>query len=320
MKVLITGGAGFIGSHLADRLLARGDEVLVIDNYSTGRRDNLTPQDRLIVVEGTIAEETLVNNVFRDFKPQCVVHAAASYKDPDNWIEDTLTNVLGTVHVARAAKDTGVEKLVYFQTSLCYGLQPIEQPITLNHPLFSGKSPGGSSYAISKTGAEQFIELSGVDFVSFRLANAYGPRNLSGPLPTFFHRLTNNKACFVMDTRRDFIYVQDLVDAVEKAIDGKGGNGYYHISSGSDYSIKELFDNTVKALGLKLEEDVEVRPRNEDDVYTILLDPSRTNKDFDWQVTTPLEDGIRKAIEWYKEFGITQTYTHLKNVDGKSSD
>ena len=320
MRVLTTGGAGFIGSHLADRLLARGDEVLVIDNYSTGRRDNLSPQDNLTVVEGTIAEQSLVNNVFHEFKPEQVVHAAASYKDPEDWVEDALTNLLGTVHVVKVSKEVGVRKLVYFQTSLCYGLHPVEQPITLDHPLFSGKSPGGSSYAISKTGAEQYIELSGIDFVSFRLANAYGPRNLSGPLPTFFHRLTHNQPCFVMDTRRDFIYVQDLVDVVVKALDGMGQNGYYHISSGSDYSIKELFDCAVSALGIELEKEVEVRPRNKDDVYTILLDPSRTNREFDWEVTTPLEDGIRSTIEWYKEYGITQTYTHLKNVDGKSSD
>jgi UDP-glucose 4-epimerase len=300
MKVLITGGVGFIGSHLAERLLAKGDEVLVIDNYSTGRRDNLTPHKNLTVVEGTIADQALVDRVFDEFRPEQVVHAAASYKDPENWVEDTMTNVLGTVNIVKASKRLDVRRVIYFQTSLCYGLQPLEQPITLNHPLFSGKSPGGSSYAISKTSGEQYIELSGLDFMSFRLANAYGPRNLSGPLPTFFHRLTNNKPCFVMDTRRDFIYIGDLIEVVVRALNGMGSRGYYHISSGSDYSIKELFDGTVKALGIKLEKEVEVRPRGKDDVYTILIDPSKTNKDFDWKISTPLEAGIKAAIEWSK--------------------
>ena len=312
MKVLITGGAGFIGSNLADTLLARGDEVCVIDNYATGRRDNLTPHKRLRVVEGTIADKQFVDKVFHDFKPDKVVHAAASYKDPDNWEEDAATNVAGTINTLRASLREKVSRLVYFQTSLCYGLHPIEQPITLNHPYFSGKYAGGSSYAISKTSAEQYIELSGLDFISFRLANAYGPRNLSGPLPTFYHRLTNNLPCFVMDTRRDFIYVMDLIEVVVKALNGMGTTGYYHVSSGSDYSIKELFDATLKALGTTLEKDVEVRARNEDDVYTILIDPSKTNTDFQWKITTALEDGVRKAIEYYKEFGITQTYTHLR--------
>lgn len=313
MKILITGGAGFIGSHIADCLINRGDKVLSIDNYATGRRDNLTPHKNLTIVEGTIADANLVNDVFDDFQPDIVIHAAASYKDPNNWAEDSRTNVTGSAIVTQAAQRVGAKRLIYFQTALCYGLKPLEQPITLNHPILSQ----GSSYAISKTAGEQYIELSGIDYISFRLANAYGPRNLSGPLPTFFHRLTSNKPCFVMNTRRDFIYVSDLVDVVMKAIDGQGERGAYHISSGSDYSIKELFDATVKALQIELEQDVEVRERNPDDAYTILLDPSKTNKDFNWKVTTPLETGVQAAIEWYKQYGITQTYTHLKLEDKK---
>ncbi|MFM1547895.1 MAG: NAD-dependent epimerase/dehydratase family protein [Lentisphaeria bacterium] len=320
MKVLITGGGGFIGSHLADRLLAAGHDVAVIDNYQTGRRDNLTPQAKLTILEGTIADAATLDKLFDEFQPDQVVHAAASYKDPEDWEEDALTNVMGSINVARASKRLGVQRLIYFQTALCYGLHPVEQPITLNHPLFSGGFPGGSSYAISKTAAEQYLELSGAELISFRLANAYGPRNLSGPLPTFYHRLTNGLPCFVMDTRRDFIFVDDLIEVVVKALNGMGSQGYYHISSGTDYSIKELFDGTVKALEIQLDEEVEVRPRSEDDVFTILIDPSKTNQDFDWQASTPLEDGIKAAIEWYKEHGITQTFTHLKNVIEKRSE
>lgn len=313
MKVLITGGAGFIGSHLAEKLLERGDEVLVIDNYETGRKDNLTAHKNLTVIEGTIADGGLVDSAFADFKPEIVVHAAASYKDPTNWVQDVLTNELGTVNVVKAAQKLNVKRVVYFQTSLCYGLKPMEQPITLNHII----KPEGSSYAISKTAGESYIQLSGLDFISFRLANAYGPRNLSGPLPTFYQRLTTQKACFVMNTRRDFIFVDDLVEVVVKAVDGKGSKGAYHISTGSDYSIKELFDATTKALNITLEKDVEVRERSEDDVFTILIDPSKTNQDFDWKASTPLEVGVDRAINWYKANGITQTFTHLKPVDDK---
>jgi UDP-glucose 4-epimerase len=313
MKVLITGGAGFIGSHLADRLISRGDEVLVIDNYATGRKDNLTAHKNLTVVEGTIAESDLVFRLFEEFEPQCVAHAAAAYKDPDDWEEDARTNALGGAIVTQASLKSGVKRLIYFQTSLCYGVKPIEQPITLNHPI----RPGDSSYAISKTAAEQYIALSGIDFISFRLANAYGPRNLSGPLPTFYHRLTNDLKCFVMDTRRDFIFVRDLIDIVMMALDGKGESGYYHVSSGSDSSIKELFDATVEALGISLNEEVEVRERHPDDAYTILLDPSKTNKDFKWQASTPLSDGIQSAVEYYKQYGISETYTHLRNTGSK---
>lgn len=314
MRVLITGGAGFIGSHLADQLLARGDQICVIDNFATGRRDNLKAHDQLQLVEGSIADSALVDSTFTAFKPEVVVHAAAAYKDPDNWLEDAQTNVVGGVNIAKACMAQAVKRLIYFQTALCYGLNPLEEPITLTHPYYGGTHDGGSSYAISKTAAEQYIAMSGLDFVSFRLANAYGPRNLSGPLPTFYHRLTQGKPCFVMDTRRDFIFVNDLVEAVVKAVDGRGSKGYYHISSGSDYSIKELFDATLDALQIQLEKDVEVRPRNPDDAFTILLDPSKTEQDFDWRITTSLADGVAQAVAYYREFGISETYTHLKAV------
>ncbi len=310
MKVLITGGAGFIGSTIADRLLTRGDKVMVIDNYATGRRDNLTPHANLQVIEGDIANRNLVHRIFDEFVPEIVIHAAASYKDPNNWIEDARTNVEGTTIITQASDRLKVKRLIYFQTALCYGLHPIEQPITLNHPLH----PEGSSYAISKTAAEQYIALSGLDYLSFRLANAYGPRNLSGPLPTFYHRLINGKKCFVMNTRRDFIFVDDLVSVVMKAIDGEGTKGYYHISSGGDTSIKELYDETLSAMQFTPQEPVEERERNPDDVLSILLDPSKTNKDFNWRTTTSLKNGVKKTIEYYKKFGITETYTHLKST------
>ncbi len=307
MKVLITGGGGFIGSHLADRLLAGGHEVLVIENSAPGRRDNLSGHDALTVVEATIADPDAVNDTFSGFGPDVVVHAAAAYKDPDDWREDVLTNSYGGVNVVNATREAGVERLIYFQTALCYGTRPLEQPITLDHPIRPD-----SSYAISKTTAEQYIELSGLDFVSFRLANAYGPRNVSGPLPTFYHRLTEGKPCFVMDTRRDFIFIDDLVDVVMQAVVDGVGHGHYHVSTGSDYAIKELFDATLAALDITLEEDVEVRPRGEDDAYTILLDPSRIRADFGWDVKVPLEQGVARAIDYYREFGISETYTHLR--------
>jgi UDP-glucose 4-epimerase len=308
MKVLITGGAGFIGSHLNDHLLARGDEVLTIDNYATARRDNLTPHDNLRIIEGDIANQELVQSIFADFRPEVVVHAAASYKDPNNWVEDIKTNTLGTAHVVQACQGEKIQRLIYFQTSLCYGLMPLEQPITLSHPI----RPEGSSYAISKTAAEQYIQLSGLDYISFRLANVCGPRGLSGPLPTFYQRLSNKLKCFVVDTKRDFMFIQDLVDIVTMAIDGKGERGAYHVSSGSDYSIKELFDAVVKVMGITLDEEVEVRPRNPDDAPTILLDPSKTNQDFGWKATISLEAGVHETIEYYREYGVTETYTHLK--------
>jgi UDP-glucose 4-epimerase len=311
MKVLITGGSGFIGSHLADRLLARGDWVLAIDNFTTGRRDNLEPRPGLTLVEGDIADKATVEAAFADFAPDVVVHSAASYKDPNDWIGDARVNAMGTAMVVHAAKAAKVRRFVYFQTALCYGVKPLQQPITLDHPIL----PGNSSYAISKTAGEQYVQLSGLDWVSFRLANAYGPRNISGPLPTFFKRLSEGKPCFVVDTRRDFVYVDDMIDCAEKACDGKG-SGVYHLSSGSDYSIKELFDATVAAMRINLERPVEERPRNPDDAPSILLSPERTAKNFGWATKTRLADGVLRTVEYYRERGIEQTFTHLEQHKG----
>lgn len=288
--------------------MAEDHEVLVIDNYATGRRDNLDEHDGLTIVEDTIEDAGAVDRAFQSFGPEAVVHAAASYKDPEAWGADVTTNTLGTANVVKATQAVRVNRIVYFQTALCYGTTPEEQPVTLDHPIRPD-----SSYAISKTAGEQYIEMSGLDFVSLRLANAYGPRNISGPLPTFFQRLTAGKPVFVMDTRRDFIYVDDLIDVVMDAVVEGKGHGHYHASSGSDFSIKELFDATLAALPeVELDEEVEVRPKGEDDAYTILLDPSRIREDLGWEPQTPLDDGVRKAIEYYRERGIVETYTHLK--------
>jgi UDP-glucose 4-epimerase len=306
--VLITGGAGFIGSHLADRLTAADHQVVVVDNFATGRRDNVEDGNGLTVVEADIADASALDRAFEALgAPDVVVHAAASYKDPQDWAQDVRTNALGTANVVKATLAAGCERLLYFQTALCYGTQPIEQPITLSHPIRPD-----SSYAISKTAGEQYIELSGLDWVSLRLANAYGPRNISGPLPTFFQRLTSGKPVFVMDTRRDFVFVEDLIDLVWQAVVEGRGHGVYHASSGSDYAIKELLDATLAALDIQLDEDVDVRPRAEDDAYTILLDPTRVREELGWTPKTPLADGVAQAIAYYRDHGVIETFTHLK--------
>ncbi|EKD28646.1 MAG: hypothetical protein ACD_79C00252G0011 [uncultured bacterium] len=310
MKILITGGAGFIGSNLADRLIESGHSVMVIDNFATGKKENLSTNSNLTIIEGSVADSIMVDSLFKQFVPDIVVHAAASYKDPNNWEEDARTNTTGSAIITQASLKYHVKRLIYFQTSLCYGLHPIEQPITIDHPL----RPVESSYAISKTAGEYYIALSGLDFISFRLANAYGPRNLSGPLPTFYQRLAAGNPCFVMDTRRDFIFISDLIDIVIMAINGKGKKGFYHVSSGQDYSIEELYRNILKALGRDPTEKVEIRERNPDDAFTILLDPSKTYQDFNWKISTPLEKGVSKAVEWYKKNNIQDTFTHLKNL------
>ena len=307
MKIFITGGLGQIGSHVAEMLLDRGDEVLVIDNLATGRKEHLEKHDRLKIIFGTIADRDLIFNLFEDFKPDAVVHTAASYKDPDDWYNDTLTNCVGGSIVVDAAKTFGVKRFVYFQTALCYGLKPYEQPISLNH----ARKPEGSSYAISKTANELYIELSGIEYVTFRLANVVGPRNVAGPLPIFYNRLKNGKKCFVAKARRDFVYVGDLAKAVIQACDGIG-NGAYHFSSGTDVSVQELYDSVVSAMDIKDYPKPDIKELAPDDVYSILLDPSKTFEDFGKINFTPIDETVRQAIAYYKKFGTLGEYTHLR--------
>lgn len=311
MKVFVTGGLGQIGSHIIEMLLERGDEVVAIDNLATGRREHLTDHPNLKVVIDTIANKDLVDQLVGDFKPDAIVHTAASYKDPDDWYNDTLTNCVGGSNIVDAAKKFGVKRFVYFQTALCYGLKPLQQPITLDHPRF----PGSSSYSISKTTNEFYLELSGVDYVTFRLANVVGPRNVAGPLPIFYQRLKDGKQCFVTEARRDFVFVKDLARVVLKACDGIG-HGAYHFSSGKDVAIQELYDAVVNTMDIPGKPKAEVKALGPDDVFSILLDPSKTFQDFGEIQFTPIQDTVAEAIAYYKVHGTLGEYTHLR-LDSK---
>jgi nucleoside-diphosphate-sugar epimerase len=306
MKILITGGLGQIGSHIAELLLERGDEVAVIDNLETGRKEHLPDQERLTIHIETISNRDKVFEIVESFSPDVIIHTAASYKSPDDWYNDTLTNCVGGANIIEAAKHYNTGRFIYFQTALCYGQKPQEQPITLNHPRVSS----GSSYAITKTTNEQFLELSGIEYVTFRLANVVGPRNVAGPLPIFYQRLKDGKKCFVTESRRDFVFVKDLAKVVLKACDGSG-QGTYHFSSGSDVSIIELYDAVVKAMNIAPYPDPDIRSLGEDDVFSILLDPSRTLDDFGPIDFTPIEQTVKEAIEYFKEHGTLGEYTHL---------
>jgi nucleoside-diphosphate-sugar epimerase len=208
------------------------------------------------------------------------------------------------------ARKCGVKRFVYYQTALCYGLKPMQQPIRLDHP----RNPAGSSYAISKTANEYYIELSGIDYVTFRLANVIGPRNVAGPLPIFYQRLKDGKKCFVTESRRDFVFVKDLAAVTVKACDGVG-HGAYHFSSGTDVAIQELYDAVVEAMDVPGRPQADVHKLGPDDVFSILLDPSRTFEDFGNIEFTPLQTTVAEAIAYYQQHGTLGEYTHLRLQD-----
>lgn len=307
MKILVTGGLGQIGSHIVELLLQRGDKVCVIDNLETGRREHLENHQNLQVHIETISDKLIVFKIIKSFMPDVIVHTAASYKSPNDWYNDTLTNCVGGANIVEAAKSFNVKRFIYFQTALCYGQKPLEQPITLNHP----RVPSGSSYAITKTTNELFVEFSGIDYVTFRLANVIGPRNVAGPLPIFYNRLKKKQKCFVTKSRRDFVFVKDLAKVVLKACDGIG-RGAYHFSSGGDISILELYDAVVKAMKIDEYPNPEIKDLGSDDVFSILLDPSKTFNDFGDIDFTPIEETVKQAIMYFEKHGTLGEYTHLK--------
>lgn len=306
MKLLITGGLGQIGSHVAEKLLDRGDQVLVFDNLATGRREHLNSHPNLSVIIESIEHRDVVYSTVEKFEPDVIIHAAASFKSPNDWYGDTVTNCVGGVNIIQAAKKFDINRFIYFQTSLCYGQTPIERPITLTHP----RNPSGSSYAISKTANELYLELSGIDYVTFRLANIIGPRNLAGPLPIFYKRLKKGEPCIVTNSKRDFVYVKDLTDLVLKATDGIG-NGAYHFSTGSEISILELYKLIVEEMGFKEYPRPIIKDVSKDDVQSILLDPARTVRDFGELQFTPTKEVIREAVDYFEKYGTMGEISHL---------
>ncbi|MEO8542827.1 MAG: NAD-dependent epimerase/dehydratase family protein [Burkholderiaceae bacterium] len=305
MRILLTGGAGCLGSNLIEHWLPQGHEIMVLDNFATGKREVVPPVQGLAVREGSVADVDFVNACVEDFKPQVLVHAAAAYKDPDNWLEDVRTNVEGSIHVARAAKAFGVGRLINFQTALCYG-RPRQLPIPADHP-----TAPFTSYGISKTAGEQFMLMSGVPTLSLRIANVTGPRLAIGPIPTFYKRLKAGQNCFCSDTSRDFLAMEDFLAFMDLAVLPAAATGVFNVSSGEAHSIKEIFDLVATYLG-KGPIDVPVVPPAADDVPVVSLDAGDTLRKFGWRATTSFAETIQRQLAWYDQHGVTDVFSHLK--------
>lgn len=310
MRILITGGAGCLGSNLIEHWLPLGHEILVVDNFATGKREVVPAVPGLTVVEGDIADSVLLEKAFADFMPEVVIHAAAAYKDPDNWAEDTRTNVMGSAYVARLSKANNVKRLINFQTALCYG-RPTRLPIPTDHP-----TAPFTSYGITKTAGEQFMLLSGVPTLTLRIANVTGPRLAIGPIPTFYKRLKAEQNCFCSDSSRDFLDMSDFLAFMDLAIKADAPTGVFNIASGEAHSIKEIFDLVTRYLGLPQRE-VPVVPVGADDVPVVTLDPSETTKAFGWKAQVSFADTIQRQLAWYDKYGISDVFSHLKNPSSK---
>jgi UDP-glucose 4-epimerase len=306
VDVLVTGGAGFIGSHIADALAARGDSVRVLDNLFSGSGSNLTGAVELI--EGSVADEATVARAVAGVE---VVFHQAAHRAVLRSVEDPLAtdtaNVHGTLAVLKAASDAGVRRVVYASSSSVYG-GAAELPTPETAPTLP-RSP----YAVSKLTGEHycrvFAELYGLETVSLRYFNVFGPRQrpdsaYAAVIPLFIAALRAHEPPTVHGDgkqSRDFTYVSDVVAAnlaaaiaPAKVCSGRA----YNIAAGEAYSLLDLLSILHDVLG------VDVAPKHTDpragDVRHTRADPSAAHRDLGFECEVGFEEGLRRTVAWFE--------------------
>ncbi len=305
MKVLITGGAGFIGSHIQDRLIELGHGVTVLDDFSTGKRSYVNPEAEL--VEGSIVDEVLVVDLFERGKFDIVYHHAAqinirySFDDP---IRDCRVNVIGTLNLLKAMIDFGVPKIVFASTGGAIYGDPDVLPATEETPL-KPESP----YAISKLTCENYIrnlgKLHGIRYTILRYANVYGPRQIAkgeaGVVAIFTERLLDDKPPVIFGTgenTRDYVYIDDVVQANVLALES-GDGSTFNIGCGIETNVHEVYDAVSRAFGeraLKAQSAPSVP-----EVGRIALDYSHAKSGLGWEPTVDFPSGVLRTV---KSFGV----------------
>ena len=243
MRILITGGAGCLGSNLIEHWLPQGHDILVIDNFATGQRETVPSACHgWMSIEGSdLPTARLVDRAFDDFAPTHVVHAAAAYKDPDDWREDVATNVLGSINVVSAARAAKVKRFINLQTALCYGA-PGSVPIPVDHPCRPV-----SSYGISKTAGRSYVAAIRLPFVSLRLASVIGPRLSIGAIPTFYTRLKAGKSVFCTTAVRDFLDMSDFLAFMDLAMKARRTGRHLQSRPGRGHSIRDVLEAVASA-------------------------------------------------------------------------
>jgi UDP-glucose 4-epimerase len=299
VTVLVTGGAGFIGSHVVEALAARGEDVVVVDNLSSGKRGNLP--DGVELVEEDIRDG--LGGLFARVKPTVCFHLAAqidvriSVAQPDF---DADVNVLGTVRVLEAARGQGT-KVVFSSTGgAIYG--ECEAPAPEDAP----RRPI-APYGTSKLAAEEYLStynrLYGTGHVSLRYGNVYGPRQdphgEAGVVAIFFNALLSGSAPKVFgdgSQTRDYVYVGDVARATLAAVERDGG--VYNVGTGRETSVVELLELCQQVAGTSFEP--EFAPARPGELQRAVVDPSRAVDELGWRPEHSLEDGLRETWEFFK--------------------
>ncbi|GGJ00974.1 NAD-dependent epimerase/dehydratase family protein [Paenibacillus hunanensis] len=302
MKILVTGGAGFIGSHIVDELLLQGNEVAIVDNLSTGKSVNLNEQAKFYHID--IVSDQL-QDVFTDFQPEVVFHLAAQVdvnRSLENPILDQQYNIGGCVNLLECCRRSGVKKIVYSSSAAVYGV-PQYSPIDESHPI----TPI-SFYGISKFTPEMYIktysDLYNIDYAVLRYSNAYGPRQSSegegGVISIFVDQmLANNDVKIFGDgsQTRDFIFVKDIVTANLAALDIQT-NIIVNISTNQKISLNDLFI-TIKRL-TDYPKEVIYCDKRAGDIQESCLANEEAGRLLGWSPSFNLESGLSETIEYNK--------------------
>jgi UDP-glucose 4-epimerase len=304
MKVLVTGGAGFIGSHLVDRLIQEGHEVVVVDNLSTGKRRNLNRAARFFKLD---IQSWRLERVFRNERPNLVMHLAAQMdvrKSVEDPIFDAQVNVLGMLNVLQQAIKHGVRKVVFSSSGgAIYGEQEV-YPAPESHvtrPL--------SPYGISKLCGEQYLSyyqrVSGLQIVSLRYANVYGPRQdpdgEAGVVAIFIQKLLNNEQAIVNGNgrqTRDFVYVEDVVEA-NLAVMGQETQGTYNVGMGEETSINDLLRILVSHTNSVCKE--VHGPAKAGEQARSVIDSGKLRQELSWEPRTELSEGLKRTVDYFRE-------------------
>ncbi|MBE3591900.1 MAG: SDR family oxidoreductase [Thermoanaerobacter sp.] len=302
MKVLVTGGAGFIGSNIVDLLIENGHEVVIVDNLSTGKEEFINK--KAIFYKKDITDDDLYE-IFEKEKPDYVIHQAAQIdvqKSIDNPVFDAKVNILGTVNLLKCCRKSGVKKVIYASSAAVYG-NPEYLPIDEVH-----KINPISYYGISKHTPEHYFEvyrqLYGLKYTILRYANVYGirqdPKGEGGVISIFIDKMLKGERPIIFGDgkqTRDFVYVKDVAKANLLALE-RGDNEVVNISTNKPTSINELVEMMNKIMNTSLEP-IYTEPRKGDIVHSY-LDNKKALDVFGWKPEYSLEEGLKETIEYYK--------------------
>ena len=302
MRILVTGGAGFIGSNVADRFLALGHEVAVFDNLSSGFREFVSPEAKLYV--GDLADATAVDHAIGDFRPDVVDHHAAQIdvrKSVTDPVFDARVNVLGSIGMLQACTKHGVRKVVYASTGGALYGEGRQLPATEDHPV-NPEAP----YGASKHTVEHYLYiwklLHGLDYTVLRYPNVYGPRQNphgeAGVNAIFIGLMLTRKRPHIFgdgEAVRDYLYVDDVVEGNVLALE-KGSGEMVNLGTGVGTSVNDIVRELQTITGFA--EGAIYDPARAGEVQRIYLDASRAKRVLGWTPKIGFAEGLRRTVEW----------------------